>query len=61
MDEQQDARLNRDPGVTTTARGNAETARNILDLINRFNLETRQTQATAERVFVEERVLLIEG
>ncbi|MFC1500811.1 Wzz/FepE/Etk N-terminal domain-containing protein [Candidatus Zixiibacteriota bacterium] len=32
-------------------------AQDILDLVNQFNLETRQTQAAAERVFIEERLI----
>lgn len=36
-------------------------ARDILDLVNQLNLETRQTQATAEREFVEERLMEVEA
>lgn len=46
---------------TKWAEVSEEIARNILDLVNQFNLETRQTQATAERVFVEERLNAVES
>jgi len=46
---------------TRWAEVSEEIARNILDLVNQFNLETRQTQATAERVFVEERLNAVEA
>lgn len=36
-------------------------ADNLLNEIARFNLETRQSQAAAERTFIEERVKLAEG
>lgn len=35
-------------------------AQDILDLVNQFNLTTRQTQATAEREFIEDRLEEVE-
>jgi len=39
----------------------AELAQNILEQVNQFNLETRQTQASAERVFIEGRLSEVEA
>jgi uncharacterized protein involved in exopolysaccharide biosynthesis len=49
--------------VTTTAetRALAEAVnRRLLDLVNDFNLERRQSQAAAERAFVEQRMLAVQ-
>lgn len=36
-------------------------AQRILDMVNRFNMETRQSQATAEKQFIEERLKEVEA
>jgi uncharacterized protein involved in exopolysaccharide biosynthesis len=47
--------------VTTEWPGVSEAiARHLLDEVSRFNLETRQSQAGAERTFIEERVTAAE-
>jgi len=57
-----DARLDRPSGVVTfevetfNPQLSAQVARRLLDLLNQFNLETRQSQASAERRFTEVRL-----
>lgn len=57
-----EAELDRPSGVVTVEvetenpHLSAQVARRLLDLLNRFNLETRQSQAAAERRFTEVRL-----
>lgn len=57
-----EAEVDRPSGVvwfevkTLNAELSHQISRRMLDLLNRFNLETRQSQASAERVFTESRL-----
>lgn len=61
------AELDRPSGVVTfevetfNPQLSARIARRLLDLLNRFNLETRQSQASAERRFTEVRLAEAKG